>query len=41
MATKEPDSGLAALAADHPAVGVAVGVVRKGRIRHFHGRSRR
>lgn len=35
--TGHPDSGLAAIASRHPAVGLAVGVVRDGRLRHFHG----
>jgi CubicO group peptidase (beta-lactamase class C family) len=32
-----PDSGLAMLASRHPAVGLAVGVVRGGRLELFHG----
>jgi len=32
-----PDSGLAMLASRHPAVGLAVGVVRGGRLDLFHG----
>jgi len=32
-----PDTGLAAIASRHPAVGLAVGVVRDGRLRLFHG----
>jgi CubicO group peptidase (beta-lactamase class C family) len=35
--TGRPDTGLAAIASRHPAVGLAVGVVRDGRLRHFHG----
>jgi CubicO group peptidase (beta-lactamase class C family) len=31
------DSGLAAIASRHPAVGLAVGVIRDGRLAHFHG----
>jgi hypothetical protein len=35
--TGHPDIGLAPIASRHPAVGLAVGVVRGGRLRHFHG----
>jgi hypothetical protein len=34
--TGHPDSGLAAISSRHPAVGLAAGVVRDGRLRHFH-----
>jgi len=33
----QPDGGLAAISSRHPAVGLAVGVVGDGRLRHFHG----
>jgi CubicO group peptidase (beta-lactamase class C family) len=35
--TGHPDSGRAAIASRHPAVGLAVGVVRDGRLSFFHG----
>ena len=35
--TGHPDSGPAAIACRHPAVGLAVGVVRDGHLYHFHG----
>jgi CubicO group peptidase (beta-lactamase class C family) len=36
MTAKEPDSGLAAMAGRHSAVGLAVGLIRDGRLDHFH-----
>ena len=33
---RHPDTGLAAIASRHPAVGLAVGVVRDGRLDLFH-----
>jgi len=36
-ASGQPDHDLAAITSRHPAVGLAVGVIRNGRLRHFYG----
>ena len=40
QAAAGPERGLAVIASRHPAVGLAVGVVRDGRLQHFHGHGR-